>query len=430
MYKTIEANSHEALAPGPEEIRAELQALLLSPSLHGSKRCQQFLEFVCHEYLNGRQETLKERYLAVEVFGRAPESDLSEDTIVRVGAREVRKRLAQHYASEAGMNAAVRIGLPSGSYVPEFRHQKQSVDAPAEVAVPEAVETTVVTVTTRGGGVKRLAAWLAGLLVTIAVFAAWWILAGNVSPNTAAFDRFWAPLLRTHDPLLIAVAHPLVYSPSRRAVLLSEQKHPTDVIGQHPLEVDPKLLDGSDFIAVPNQYVGFGDMAVSTEIAALLAQHGKPVRVRLASAVGFADLRNVETLLVGAITNRWTVQLQSAWRYQFTRDPSNRSTYIADTLTSKTWAIASKEDGSTPEDYMLICRIRDSETSGLILAAAGLKQFGTEAAAHLLTDPEQLGAVLRQLPAGWDAKNLQLVFRARVIGNTPARPELVAWHTW
>ena len=79
---------------------------------------------------------------------------------------------------------------------------------------------------------------------------------------------------------------------------------------------------------------------------------------------------------------------------------------------------------------MLLCRIRDSETSGLILAAAGLKQFGTEAAAHLLTDPEQLGSVLRQLPVGWESKNLQLVFHARVIGNTPARPDLVAWHTW
>src|SRR5450631_2963177 len=102
MSKTIEANPsiagiRDAIAPGPEGIRAELQSLLLSPSFHGSKRCQQFLQFVCDEYLEGRQENLKERYLAVEVFGRAPESDLSEDTIVRVGAREVRKRLAQHY---------------------------------------------------------------------------------------------------------------------------------------------------------------------------------------------------------------------------------------------------------------------------------------------------------------------------------------------
>ena len=39
----------------------------------------------------------------------------------RVGAREVRRRLAQYYATPEGGASEVRIDLPSGSYVPEFR---------------------------------------------------------------------------------------------------------------------------------------------------------------------------------------------------------------------------------------------------------------------------------------------------------------------
>jgi hypothetical protein len=64
------------------------------------------------------------------------------------------------------------------------------------------------------------------------------------------------------------------------------------------------------------------------------------------------------------------------------------------------------------------------------MVAAGLKQFGTEAAGRLLADPEQLGAILRKLPAGWESRNLQVVLHARVIGNTPAQPEVEDWHVW
>ena len=66
--------------------------------------------------------SLKERTIAVEVFGRNPKSDLADDTIVRVGAREVRKRLAQYYLTPAGAASGIRIDLPLGSYAPEFRY--------------------------------------------------------------------------------------------------------------------------------------------------------------------------------------------------------------------------------------------------------------------------------------------------------------------
>jgi hypothetical protein len=79
------------------------------------------------------------------------------------------------------------------------------------------------------------------------------------------------------------------------------------------------------------------------------------------------------------------------------------------------WSIIAKDDGSAPEDYILVC--------------AGVK-FGTEAAGRLLADPEQLGAILRKLPAGWEAKNVQLVLHARVIRNTPALPDVVASYVW
>ena len=77
--------------PNPEEIGRHLRAILASPVFHGSRRCQQFLEFVCEKSLAGEGRTIKERTIAIDVFGRPPQTDLGEDTIVRVGAREKRE---------------------------------------------------------------------------------------------------------------------------------------------------------------------------------------------------------------------------------------------------------------------------------------------------------------------------------------------------
>jgi hypothetical protein len=91
------------------------------------------------------------------------------------------------------------------------------------------------------------------------------------------------------------------------------------------------------------------------------------------------------------------------------------------------------ESGALKErsvDCILVCRIHSPSTGGWLLVGAGLKQFGTEAAGRLLADPEQLGAILRKLPAGWEGKNVQLVLHARVIRNTPALPDVVASSVW
>jgi len=124
------------------------------------------------------------------------------------------------------------------------------------------------------------------------------------------------------------------------------------------------------------------------------------------------------------------MELGQSWRFQFMFTPGT-STTITDTLkTGRHWGIPAKEDGSTPEDYLLISRIRNSSTGGLLIVAAGVKQFGTEAAGRLLTDPVQFSAILSRLPRGWEDKNLQIVLHAQVIGNTPAQPEVVAFHVW
>jgi hypothetical protein len=419
--------------PKPEEIKRQLASILASPVFHGSKRCQQFLEYVCERALQGDSGALKERTIAVEVFGRQPHIDLGEDTIVRVGAREVRKRLAQYYVTPEGVAAEIRIDLPSGSYAPDFRYPTAPLEKEASPALEKPAATSLAEAAPRRPRSRRL--WLIGAFAVVCVAAAaiWRLAAPN--PTAGAFQRFWEPVFRSADPLLIAIAHPIVYHPSTHALRLSEQNQPPqDIPFQRPIQVPPKELNGNDLIPVFNQYVGYGDTVAANEVTAMLARNSRAVRLRMASGIEFADLRKAHTLLIGAVTNRWTMELQQAWRYRLNWTPGARA-FIVDTQANPAgkegqWSVVAKDDGSAPDDYILICRVHSTYTGGLIMVAAGLKQFGTEAGGRLLADPEQLGVILRKLPVGWENRNLQLILHARVIGNTPALPDVVASAVW
>jgi hypothetical protein len=423
-------------APKPEEILAQLRRILASPAFQGSKRCLQFLEFVCQKSLIGDAGSLKERAIAIEVFGRHPDRALGEDTIVRVGAREVRKRLAQYYVTPEGSGAAVAIDLPSGSYAPDFHYSSglahgsvvvvpPAADAP-HVSAEEPVEVAVRPTHRLRHALIALAALA---IVALGVFG---LMRWNSDPRERAFQAFWAPVYQGQDPLVIGMGHPIVYKPSKRAAILNaERLPPAPVPMQRKIELPPGELNGADFVSVMNQYVGFGDMVAANEVALMLARRGRPVRILLASSIPFADLRHSKTYLIGSMSNHWTMELGQNWRFQFVWGADHIAA-IEDTQagSKRSWTIPVQDDESTPEDYSLIARIRHSPTGGVLIVSAGIKQFGTEAAGRLLADPAELGTILNKLPKGWEEKNLELVLHNRVIGNTPAQPEVVASHVW
>lgn len=57
----------------------------------------------------------RERVTGKEVFERTPAYDTSEDSIVRVRATGLRKRLAQYYGGAPDREHELRIHLPAGS---------------------------------------------------------------------------------------------------------------------------------------------------------------------------------------------------------------------------------------------------------------------------------------------------------------------------
>jgi TolB-like protein len=121
----------------PEEVvavRNHLQEVLSSEAFKGGKRAQEFLQIIVEHALAGRLDSLRERMLGAEMFGRAIDYDTGNDSVVRVKASEVRRRLAEYYR-KLQTPPAVRIELPTGTYVPQFRWT--SIESSPALSEPE-----------------------------------------------------------------------------------------------------------------------------------------------------------------------------------------------------------------------------------------------------------------------------------------------------
>lgn len=101
------------------EERAELAAVLGSAEFSRAPRLAQLLEYLCEKVFRGEAAQIKEYSIGVELFGRGDGFDQNTDSIVRVEANRLRKRLADYYAAE-GARDRLHIRIPVGQYVPEF----------------------------------------------------------------------------------------------------------------------------------------------------------------------------------------------------------------------------------------------------------------------------------------------------------------------
>jgi hypothetical protein len=103
-------------------VAEELERVCGSSHFRTSKRSCEFLRYIVRVTLDGRMDSLKERSIGIDLFGRDTSYEPSSDATVRVRANEVRKRLNSYYAlpSSVAEIRTVRIDLPTGSYVPRF----------------------------------------------------------------------------------------------------------------------------------------------------------------------------------------------------------------------------------------------------------------------------------------------------------------------
>jgi hypothetical protein len=82
------------------------------------------------------------------------------------------------------------------------------------------------------------------------------------------------------------------------------------------------------------------------------------------------------------------------------------------------------------QDYAIVSRVANPRTGSMLVLVAGLWGYGTQAAGEFLTNGRFLEAFARQVPAGWEKKNMQIVIGTEVIDHTPGPPQVLAVNSW
>jgi hypothetical protein len=423
-------------------VRAELDAMLSTPIFAQSNRCKNFLKFVVLQTLLGKAGHLKERTIGINVFDRANDYDTGEDSIVRVTANEVRKRLGQFYRESDGPHA-IQIELPRGAYIPEFRicpvpRKDDAEEIPpsgplSKTGAPEHEETLLAasvppalppsnrpdtaeliaprTIWTRRSSVAAL------LLVLLfgssaAILAVWKFREQKAAP------QLWEAFSHSKEPILICVDTHDLHLPQVASSPEGERF------------VDLVLL---------KQIISLDDVSVVSSTAGLLGKKGISFRVAGADGITLTEFRQQPVILIGSIDNKWTLRLTQDLRYRIEvlNPPGSGSgkepiASIVDSQDRKsaTWTT----DLATPfaawkNDYAIVARMDDATTGVPVLIEAGLGNPGSLAASELITSGALTARLNSEAPC-IGKSNFEAVVGTEIIDTKSGPPHILRLTCW
>jgi hypothetical protein len=413
--------------PTPQQILEQLERLLASSRFTSSPRCQTLLRYVVESTLRGNSDSLKERNIGVSLFKREFTYDTNSDPVVRVAASEIRKKLALYYHDNNDQDQ-VRIDLPPGTYAPVFSLPKvllpnysplhssseallESGACQSEPAQAEPAKTTL-----RWHRIKRLAVYSAICLAALAAssYAIW-----HFVMRDSAFDKFWAPVLNSPDPVLICIGQlnvtGLQFSPvaARNPIGITRAR---GVSGVYPIDFP---------------VFGYDDVATLARVAGTLESSKKSFAILGEADTKYENMQKGPVILLGAFNNDWTIYMAKSLRYFFAENDDGYE-WITDQMNPSAKIGLQKSDNLKfgPEEYSLLARILNPETKQPTLLVGGITPVGTFALGRLVTNPQTFNELMKSAPNGWQNKNIELLISMKVIENQPGPPRIVASTIW
>jgi hypothetical protein len=441
------------------EVQAELAAVLESSTFSNSRRCRDFLECVVELTLTGNQEDLTERFLGVKLFGRAVDYETATDSIVRVRANDVRRRLMQFY-SVSRPGTKVRIEMAAGRYTPEFHWlaiQPENIpdnipnkiqateEAFGDLADPRLVPSLPIAEGTSDPASPAFAEppsarsrnrWKsyvgrhAGLLTGAVALIALIVLAGAVifavrASRLSNFDAFW-------QPVLDAPGQPVLNLPTTDTFQLTMNP-------ERSLAPLNDLQPGQSLKLSLGDFLGFHDWHVSTpvlqatlSVALALDRKGKTPLVRIGTDLRRDELRGHPVIAIGSFSNPWTERNVSGLRFTFDRGVTDReSPRIRDAQNpQRSWSLPLIYPEPQTKDYAIVTRTFDPVTGEPFVSLAGLHSFGNQIAGEFVSQEASWDEIARRAPRGWKKMNVQILLEADVVGTTPGSPRILDVYFW
>jgi len=386
-------------AVDPVAVRLQCERILADPLFSHSRRYSDLLKYIVEKTLDGQHDCLKERIIGIEVFGRTPDYNTSQDATVRVAITEVRKRLARYFENPEH-RSEVHIDLPAGAYVAEFSLSQRDARAALWGLQPR---------------------WRRFLYIGVAVAAVVLVLgfwsAKRLTP-APAIDQFWAPMLAKQELVPILMGAPVSEEPSNLSTgVAAGTTTPEDSLAK--------------FIS---RQVNFpiAELNAANSINSFLAQKGTHSVIRLSKSATLSELHGTPVIVLGSFPNEWALRLGSGLRFRFKQNETGSLNWIEDTASpGRVWAVHLDEPlKQVPSEYALITRALDPTTGQWWIGIGGTTVLGTLGAYPMLLDPGAMSALTSPLPRGWARKNLQIVVEFKVVDGSLGASRVVGTNLW
>ena len=415
-----------------QEVRGEVEILLKSKHFARSEKQSSLLNYLCEKWIEGNAEQLNEYQLALEVFHRRADHSGAEDSIVRVQAHELRRRLNEYYLAE-GKDRPLRIEIPKGSYRPQFTR------------VPVAVPTTGSPQATSGrigfGSSAVLYSFASLLLVSVGLNL--WLVASHSHPKShpsvtgdmgkeyASYSEIFGGT-RAGRNILISLSNP-------RVLLLygTNVAPPRSFLSNQTVPLTPQMeksLEGREAgseISFPHvflhptsdEYTGMGEAVAAYELGQLMQTLNVRSRLTQARFLNWNQALQENVIVLGLPhATPWTSENISS---QFFRETDSGSLVLNGPLTNQPGEYGPEYDAKTGTmltDYGVISK-ETTSTGSWVLILAGASSFGTYGAGEFLCDPQKMNPVFEKMRslAGKNEipQNFLVLVKVKVSENIP-----------
>ncbi len=365
-----------------EDQREEVQRILHSPQFRRAPKLQRFLELVCDYHFQNRSAEINEFTIATQAFGKGQDFEPSADSLVRVQAREIRRRLREYYQGE-GKASRLILDIPIGRYAPVFTSLDVVPAVPAVLAAPVRRVPSlrsawlILTGTVLACGALLIAADHERRLLIRTASAA-----GRVNTLSAPIAGLWNRFLDSDVPTLLVVSNPTVGE-------CAEQKQGAT--------------------GCPDEYTGMGEAVAIHLITTLFRSAKQTLIVKPSRIVNADDIQRYNLVLLGGKSvNIWTRRLGN----DLSLDDSNPPQQYETIMDAKT--------GQVTRDRAIVALRKHPVSGRWVLFLWGRHSQGTHAAAEASTDERFLAQL--KWPAGAFPDSFHVLVGVNVTDGIPQHP--------
>lgn len=421
-----------------------------------SARLRQFLLYVSEKALTNSIEDTHEQKIGLEVFGRRDGYNPAEDNIVRVEARELRRRLDRYFDTE-GATEPIRIRIPKGGYAPVFEARGKPVQPkPDQTNLDEYSDSELASSPAK---IESAAGWKKPItqgipwatvswVLTIAILSFCFGLAvevvrsGRPSHSTTASESdgpakaesatpgsFWPSLFDPQHPLIIVVSDAalvLAQSLARQRVPLEDYSN-----GSYSAKLG-NLRSEFEMIA-SRPYTSVTDAVLAAKLAQAAATHHRAAVVRFARNLKMWDFNNENFIFLGsAYSDPWVQQFDQERNFTVSVDEATRRLYFLNKSPQTGEPeryYAAGQDNRSNENYGLVTYLPNSGRASKVMILDGTNSVATEAAGDFITDPYYGAQFAQYVKFPVDSSHppyFQLVLKVTSFNDTPSEVQVIA----